>query len=638
MSDGPWTKYQKQAGVKPWEKYAALKPAEGPPASATPRYDFTKQPAVDAAMKRAQQGTFADVGKFADDTVRSFANGVSLGFGDKISARVDAALGQGDYASNLAANRSQSDAARSNTGILGTAAEIAGSMVPASKAAKIGVTAARIPMGIGKYLGMGIDGAGMGALSATGNDQDIATGAAYGAAGGAAGQAIGAGAGWFAKKLAQFRYTPEQLASLKINEAIDTMPGNPAEVQSKIKALGPDAMLIDALGERGGSLGRYAANISPDARELLQGTLQARRSLQNQRMVSDLESVSGLPAGNTMTVDALKKQAYDAATPAINSAYAKFRQEGKDISLDAFKDILETPMGKKAFGTGLESAVNRNFAVPGDAQSSGAMLDAVKRSLDDMASSAYRAGQNNQGSEAQALSKALRERMDEVLNTPSYANARKLRQDAYRTEDAFDLGQTLANGRVPLDAAQKVAAVAPENIPALQKSYAAQMSERLLNRNNTQGALAALETPAGQDVARSIYGDKANDLLNALSREKTFNKSLNAVSGNSTTARQLMEALGGGALGLGTAYSTGQDLMTGGLTGLALGATRRGGKALLEKFASNRSRAMAPELAKLLSQKVVPNAPAKTAAQKAIEANKELLARLLMGGAIGASQ
>ena len=128
----------------------------------------------------------------ADDSVRSIANGMSLGFMDKFAG----AMGGG-----VEAERAKSAEAKQRLGSIGDALEIGGSMLPVSKLAKMGVTATRLPGMIGRGVGLAADGAAYGALNAAGHDQNIGTGAAVGAAFGGAGQlagkAVGAGVRYF---------------------------------------------------------------------------------------------------------------------------------------------------------------------------------------------------------------------------------------------------------------------------------------------------------------------------------------------------------------------------------------------------------------------------------------------------------
>lgn len=122
----------------------------------------------------------------ADDGVRMLANGATLGFADKFAGYMNG--------TGTEAERNRSEEAKTRLGPTGDVLEIGGSMIPAVGAAGIGMTAARLPM-VGKYAGMAIDGAGLGALNAMGHDQDVGQGAATGAAFGAAGQLVGKGIG-----------------------------------------------------------------------------------------------------------------------------------------------------------------------------------------------------------------------------------------------------------------------------------------------------------------------------------------------------------------------------------------------------------------------------------------------------------
>lgn len=188
MADNKFAKYKQNK----FAKYGTPKKGEEPPVQAAPAQQSQPYPSqpqgMDAAMSKAKGLTFGDLGKFADDNVRMLANGATFGFGDKIAAGVDAGLGQGDYTSNLAANRAQTDVSRENAGTLGAISEIGGSMLMPAGLLKAGATATRIPGAVGKYGGMALDGLGLGALNAAGNDQNILMGGLTGLLGGAAGQ------------------------------------------------------------------------------------------------------------------------------------------------------------------------------------------------------------------------------------------------------------------------------------------------------------------------------------------------------------------------------------------------------------------------------------------------------------------
>ena len=127
--------------------------------------------------------------------------------------------------------------------------------------------------------------------------------------------------------------------------------------------LGPEAMLVDLLGKQGTSMGRAAANVSPEAREILEGATRARKSGQNERIVGTLEDATGLPRGSRLTVDEFKNKAYNQASPEINRAYNAARAAGYDLPRTPFEAVLIAPWAvrpmnkpRNHFSTGPQSA------------------------------------------------------------------------------------------------------------------------------------------------------------------------------------------------------------------------------------------------------------------------------------------
>jgi hypothetical protein len=151
------------------------------------------------------------------DILQTFANGATMGFGDKAVAGARSFATGNDYASELAEARRQTTGARNRAGGAGLASEISGAIAAPVALAGKGLTLAgrggTAAMTGAKGLAarsalMGAEGAGYGAVTAAGNDQDIGTGAMLGAASGVGGNILGEGisagvgkvAGWFNKK------------------------------------------------------------------------------------------------------------------------------------------------------------------------------------------------------------------------------------------------------------------------------------------------------------------------------------------------------------------------------------------------------------------------------------------------------
>lgn len=143
----------------------------------------------------------------AQDIADLAVNGLTLGFGDKASAGVDALMGRGSYDDRLAVHRRRTEDARSRAGGAGFTAELLGTMAPAGALAKSFMSATRaVPAtlsGVGglaaRTAALGADGATLGYVQAKGNDTDALTGVATGALGGVGGnligEAVGAGVG-----------------------------------------------------------------------------------------------------------------------------------------------------------------------------------------------------------------------------------------------------------------------------------------------------------------------------------------------------------------------------------------------------------------------------------------------------------
>jgi hypothetical protein len=136
------------------------------------------------------------------DILQTFANGATMGFGDKaVAGARSLALGT-EYGNELAEARRQTTGARNRAGGAGLASEISGAIAAPVALAGKGLTLAgrggTAAMTGGKGLAarsalMGAEGAGYGAATAAGNDQDIGKGAAYGLAGGIGGNVLGEG-------------------------------------------------------------------------------------------------------------------------------------------------------------------------------------------------------------------------------------------------------------------------------------------------------------------------------------------------------------------------------------------------------------------------------------------------------------
>lgn len=135
----------------------------------------------------------------ASDTLQLFADGATFGFGDKAVAAARSPFTGKSYEDELAAQRGLTQGARNRAGSAGLAAEITGALAVPVKSGvtlsgRLGTSSMTGARGLGARTGlMAAEGAGYGAASAAGHDQDIGKGALIGLAGGAGGNLIGEG-------------------------------------------------------------------------------------------------------------------------------------------------------------------------------------------------------------------------------------------------------------------------------------------------------------------------------------------------------------------------------------------------------------------------------------------------------------
>lgn len=560
----------------------------------------------------------SDRAQRAQDAGRSLVNAATFGFADRIRAIGDTTLEYERYLSKLAEIRNPQDTALGG---------IVGSVGSGFGLGKMGVTAARaVPQGLTKgkalmanMLAGGVDGVGYQALDNIGYGRDIGENTGIAALLGGTAPAVSSGVkkvGVAAGNSKLGRYltsdrrflsgnkaiTTEQKAAQKVYDIMQEL--DQGAVKKQTRRLGENGLNVDLLGTKGTALARSVANINPDAREILEKALTSRSAGQNERVVADLNRAARLSRSNTQTVDNLKAGAYEKVAPSIKAAYDEAKLAGYDLPIEQFENILSTPMGKKAYKKGIEAVKNSNFnAPPAEIRnfSNLELLDHVKRSLDDNARSAYRGGASNEGSQAYNLAKALREQIDASLTDDVYAKARGLRQDAYRTDEAFDMGKQLAGGRIDLDAPQKALSVEAEKKKYLAQGYAAEQAENLLNRRNTDGSLLKMQTPQGKKAIDAALGERGLVVSNALDRENVFNRTSREVLGGSTTARQLSEMSdldNGGILKYIPTASTATSLLRGGADMLS------------RKIASKKSKELAPYIAELLASSGMPkNSP-----------------------------
>lgn len=501
-------------------------------------------------------------------------------------------------------------------------------------------TGAGIALGVAKapFIGSGWGGAAK-------------TGLAYGAAGGAlqdansiperltntvSGGALGAGiglGGYGAGKLAagglsrlsqaldSMGAPPDVRAATKVGQIADERfgPNNAMALNKALNDLGPDAAIVDVLGEQGRSLARSAGNINPMARETTEGFALGRKAGQNNRVVSDMEKIAGLPQGSTKTVDDLIEVVDKKFRPTIDALYDQARKAGKDMPLEYFDDVLKTAQGKSVYQQARQN-VQARAKLSGTEVSNLAVVDEMKKVFDSRAKVAYQKGDRASGSLYKEFAYNLKTRADAIMDQmedPIYKQARAAAQQMKQAQDAIRMGEELGASRVPTNLPGKAEGMDLGNRKRMAQGYVAKKSDTLLNRGSTEGAINEMATPMGRKAADAALG--AGNVDKTLSRERTFNQTAKAITGNSTTARQLQEMGMTGSDAMATALAMGYDATTGGIAGLIGRGLKKGSSALARSLSTEAQRKAAPIIAEILTKAEMPVSGATARGPAALE-------------------
>jgi hypothetical protein len=181
-----------------------------------------------------------------------------------------------------------------------------------------------------------------------------------------------------------------------------------------------------------------------------------------------------------------------------------------------------------------------------------AFWDATKRELDDAANAAARSGRNGEAQTLGNLSRTLRGELDQEI--PSYAAARAGAAQAFGAQDAMEAGQSFLTSQMDNGAARRALArmSAPEQ-QLFRQGYASALISKINEMGDRRTILNQIaQSPGARERMEIALGPQNARTLEAYLRvEGILDRARTAISGNSTTARQLAElGLAGGAYGL----------------------------------------------------------------------------------------
>lgn len=330
------------------------------------------------------------------------------------------------------------------------------------------------------------------------------------------------------------------------NYALEAMgdPAKQAALQAELQRLGPQAMLADVSPEWMG-VARGAAS-RPGMRDEIVTPLLNRDAAKNARLRGDMNDAIG-PAPVPSQIEG----GIAANQQALGPQYGAVFQNARAVDTEPIAHLLE------ADAVNLRGPAQRAVqqlrgmldihGAPGNLDPNPVTLFQTRQAIDGML-----AGETNP-QVIRTLSN-YRQRVDDVLGqaVPGIKEVDAQFAELARQRDALGRGQqVLDSGRTaprPQELAQEVSQgalpqgrmVGPSAVPLRMREGARAEIDRIVGTNaNDPAALQRLMRSEGdwnRDRLRTLFGRRADDVLNAIDRETAFYRTNNRVTSGSDTA------------------------------------------------------------------------------------------------------
>ena len=511
--------------------------------------DAVSKPYGDETPEQAKERAYGKMSPLQEDpgyvegAGRAAFQGATLGAGDEIVAAGAAALdpifkGSGGtfgerYQKYKGEESGRVDRFRETNPVTATVAEIGGS-IPTMIA---GGTALNGTKGlVGAMRGGATAGGIYGFNADEGNVADRVDGTLKGVALGAATGAALHGAG----KAVQAVRNPNKgtKAGKMLTKALsrDEIPLD--EVGKRLDDLGPNAMVAD-LGPNLGQQAEGIASLPGKGQTILRQAIKDRSAPEavTERITQDLTKNLGRSSPAYAVAEELAAKQAQAAKPLYDAV------RNVPVKLDgSLLFVTKTPMGQKAFNKAMQAAANDG--VPTNQGMTAGIVDYAKRSLDDIANAAARAGNNNEARQARKLAGMLTKEMDKRV--PAYKTARESFASFEQVKEALDDGVNLFKNKMhPDEMRKKLAKMGPGEKEAFVQGVQSSVADIMgTARNDALQIRNLLDKGYNRErLALAIGKDQADDLIRAIDREFIFKGTANRVTGGSATAgRQAAQA------------------------------------------------------------------------------------------------
>jgi hypothetical protein len=356
--------------------------------------------------------------------------------------------------------------------------------------------------------------------------------------------------------------------------------GTPLTAQEIVRgrAAGQDLRTMDlGGGEATRALARSAANQSPEARSMLLNVIDERHAGQGPRtaeFVNALVSRPGQQVNSDMTREALETAARSARKPLYDTAY----KDGEGgLMTPILTRLAESPAVKTTLPAAMNTIKNRVAAgLPSTARGpNGYTLefwDIVKRRLGDQEGKLKRSGAKSAALELGNIRRALTDELDTLV--PSYKPARGTAESFFKANNALEAGENFVTGKFRMEAARRaLAGMTPQERDLFSEGFASRFIETVRKTGDSRNILNAINaSPAARERFTVALGpNRARSMEAFLRVEGIMDLMRNAVSGNSSTARQLVEL---GLLGAGGYSYSNEDPHGLLMAALAFGGSR----------------------------------------------------------------
>ncbi|EJF92644.1 hypothetical protein [Bartonella tamiae] len=301
-----------------------------------------------------------------------------------------------------------------------------------------------------------------------------------------------------------------------------------SDVGMALSNLGKDAMPLDL----GHNLQAYAgaiANTPGKGKDILQKALSNRQSGASSRISATLDNGLGKNANVLDFADDIIARRSQAAKPLYEQAYNKVIEPS-----DEFSSLLSRPSIKQAFKEAEIMAMNEG--IQGSPTTSIRNIDLAKRALDDMINRETRAGNNNAARILMEQKNSLLQIADKAV--PEYAAARNVFSSETAIKNALEEGQKAFQNKMTPDQLNRTISKlsAPEKEAFMTGARSAVSDMMGTARHDTTKVIGEFNKGYNRDKLASIIGGKeADNILNTLAAENTYNASKNYILGNSLT-------------------------------------------------------------------------------------------------------